>query len=313
VRAQHLDHGLGAVHGSCAEFSGLVHAAVILARMNAADRQRPPPGELYLDHVSHFVVDLDAAARVCEALGLRVTPISVQRTPEGPVGASNRCVMLEAGYIELLAPTHDTPAAERMRALMRRYDGIHLLCYGTPDAAGEERRLAAHGFEPQPLVDLAREVAGGTARFKVVRLPPEKMPEGRIQYVEQLTPEHLWRRADVNALRLDEVYVVADDPAETAARWARFAALVPCADRDGLRLETARGRVLVGTRTAIAKLLGEAPPAPAIAGYALTCDEPRACVERCKSEGFAVRATSAGHAVALPPVLGGVLLYRKNT
>src|SRR6267143_285020 len=111
--------------------------------MNAADRQRPPPGELYLDHVSHFVADLDAAARVCEALGLRVTPTSVQRTPEGPVGASNRCVMLDAGYIELLSPTHDTPAAARMRALMRRYDGVHLVCFGTPDAAGEQRRLAA--------------------------------------------------------------------------------------------------------------------------------------------------------------------------
>src|SRR5919108_3304641 len=224
--------------------------------MNAAERQRPPPGELYLDHVSHFVADLDAAARVCESLGLRVTPTSAQHTPEGPVGASNRCVMLEAGYIELLSPTQLTPAAERMRALMQRYDGVHLLCYGTPDAEAEHRRLAAHGFEPQPLVTLSREVAGGTARFKVVRLPPEKMPEGRIQYVEQLTPAQLWRRADVNGLRLDEVFVVADDPVETAARWARFAALLPRAERDGVRLETARGSVFIGTHAAISKRLG---------------------------------------------------------
>src|ERR671934_943882 len=182
--------------------------------MNTADRQRPPPGELYLDHVSHFVADLDAAARVCEALGMRVTPTSVQRTPEGAVGASNRCVMLEAGYIELLAPTDPTPAAERMRALMRRYDGVHLVCFGTPDAEGEHRRLTAHGYEPQPLVDLSRAVDGGTARFKVVRPAPEKMPEGRIQFVEQMTPEHLWREADLNALELAEVFVVADEPVE---------------------------------------------------------------------------------------------------
>src|SRR4029078_13673505 len=102
--------------------------------MNTAEAQRPPPGALYVDNVSHFVADLDAAARVFEDLCFRVTPWSAQRTPEGPVGASNRCVMLEHGYIELLSPTHDTPAAERMRALMRRYDGVHLLCYGTPDA-----------------------------------------------------------------------------------------------------------------------------------------------------------------------------------
>src|SRR5690349_22498871 len=121
--------------------------------MNVADLQRPPPGTLYVNHVSHFVADLDAAAAVFADLGFRVTPTSVQRTPQGPVGASNRCVMLDAGYIELLSPTHDTPTAARMHTLMRRYDGVHLVCFGTPDAAGEHRRLAVHGFEPQPLVD----------------------------------------------------------------------------------------------------------------------------------------------------------------
>lgn len=276
--------------------------------MNAADRQRPPPGELYLDHVSHLVADLDAAARLCEALGLRVTPTSVQRTPEGPVGASNRCVMLEAGYIELLAPTHPTPAAERMRTLMRRYDGVHLVCYGTPDAEAEQHRLAAHGFAPQPLVALSREVAGGTARFKVVRLPPEKMPEGRIQYVEHLTPEQLWRPGDMNRLRLEEVYVVADDPVETAARWARFAGLLPCAKGEGVRLETARGRVLIGTRAAITKLLGEAPPAPAIAGYALGGGQPKTLIARCKEAGAAVLKCGARHAAKLPAALGSVWL-----
>jgi hypothetical protein len=276
--------------------------------MNTAERQRPPPGQLCLDHVSHFVADLDAAARVCEALGLRVTPTSVQRTPEGPVGASNRCVMLEAGYIELLAPTQPTPVAERMRALMRRYDGVHLVCCGTPDAAGEHRRLSAHGFEPQPLVALSREVAGGTARFKVVRLPPEKMPEGRIQYVEHLTPEQLWRPGDVNGLRLEEVYIVADDPVETAARWARFAALLPRAEGDGVRLETARGGIFISTRAAIGRLLGAAPAAPAIAGYALAGGQPKTLIARCKEAGIAVQKRGARHAAELPAALGGVWL-----
>ena len=81
--------------------------------MNIAERQKPPPGELYLDHVSHFVPDLEAAARVLERLGFAVTPVSIQQTREGPVGASNRCVMLEEGYLELLTPTHDTPTAAR--------------------------------------------------------------------------------------------------------------------------------------------------------------------------------------------------------
>ena len=79
--------------------------------MDAAERQKPAPGELYVDHVSHFVADLDAAARAMEALGLRVTPVSAQKTHEGPLGASNRCAMLEEGYIELLSPTRSTTSS----------------------------------------------------------------------------------------------------------------------------------------------------------------------------------------------------------
>lgn len=277
--------------------------------MNVADRQRPSPGELYLDHVSHFVADLDGAAHACEALGLKVTPTSVQQTPEGPVGASNRCVMLEEGYIELLSPTHDTPAANRMRGLMRRYDGVHLLCFGTPDAEAEHRRLQTHGYEPQPLVDLARAVDGGTARFKVVRPAPEKMPEGRVQYVEHLTPQHVWRAAEVNALRLTEVFVVADDPVATATRWARFAALLPQAHEGSVRLETGRGRIFIGTREAVAKQLGEAPPAPAIAGYALACGHPDAVAARCKKQGIALAKRGARYAARLPAALGSVWLF----
>ena len=258
--------------------------------MNIADRQKPAPGELFVDHVSHFVADLDAAAAVFESVGLKVTPLSVQQTPEGPVGASNRCVMLEEGYIELLSPTHDTAAAQRMRALMARYNGVHLLCYGTPDAEAEHQRLQAHGFEPQPLVDLSRAVDGGTARFKVVRLPPEKMPEGRIQYVQQLTPEFLWRRGEVNPFRLEEVFVAARDAVKTAARWARFSGLIPRPQRDGVRLETARGSI------AIAK-----GKAPALAGYTLRCRNARAFAKRCAKAGLEVK----GATVKLPPALGG--------
>src|SRR5438105_6778991 len=188
-------------------FTSAPCACGYISAMPIADRQRPAPGELFLDHVSHFVPDLHAAARVCEALGLRVTPTSIQRTPEGLVGASNRCLMLAEGYIELLSPTHDTAAAKRMRKLMARYQGVHLACFGTPDAEGERARLEAHDFAPQPMVELEREVDGGKARFRVVRAEAAKMPEGRIQFVEQLTPELLWRESEVNALSLRAVFV----------------------------------------------------------------------------------------------------------
>jgi hypothetical protein len=273
--------------------------------MNDADRQKPPPGSLYVDHVSHFVSDLDAAAAVWEKLGLKVTPVSVQKVKGRPAGASNRCVMLAQGYIELLAPTHQTAAAQRMRALMQRYSGVHLVCFGTPDAAEEHERLAAHGFEPQRLLDLRRKAAGGMARFKVVRLPPEKMPEGRIQYVEHLTPEHLWRKGDVNELRLEEIFIVAKKPAQVAARWAEFAGLIPKPVRNGVRLETERGSIFFSTRDHLA----DAPRAPAIAGYALACRHPERLAVRCRKEGMAVEKRGSRYRVKLPASLGGTIVF----
>jgi hypothetical protein len=244
--------------------------------MNVADRQKPKPGELFVDHVSHFVTDLDAAARAFESLGLKVTPTSVQTAADGPVGASNRCVMLDEGYVELLSPTHDTPSAQRLRAYMAKYTGVHLVCFGTPDAQGECRRLEAHGFAPQ-LVEFERKVEGGVARFKAVRVPPETMPEGRIQYVQQMAPEHVWLPGFVNPPRLDKVYVAAKDPVEAAARWARFTGLLPSREGDSVRLKATRGSILIS-----------AGAAPGITGYSL-------------------RGASTQRVVPLPPALGGVL------
>lgn len=275
--------------------------------MNAAGRQVPPPGQLYLDHVSHFVPDLDKAGALLEKLGFAVTPLSAQVTQDGPAGTSNRCVMLTSGYLEFLTPTTDTPNAARMRKSMRRYRGVHLVCFGTPAAEDEHARLVAHGFAPQPLVRLERKVEDGrTARFSVVRAAPGRMPEGRVQYVQHLAPEAIWRARHLRhrngVLGLAAAYVVAADPVRAAARWARFMGGLPRREGKLVSLETERGKVLIGTRAQMKALLGAAPPSPGIAGYALACKDPKAFARRCAAAGLKVNRHLA---VALPGALGG--------
>jgi len=271
----------------------------------AADRQRPPAGELCLDHLGHLVPDLDAAAAVWEKLGFAVTPVSHHQVSGKPTGTSNRCVMLEQGYLELLAPTMDTPHANRVREHMKRFVGLHLACLGTPDAAAEQARLGTQGFEPEPLVNLERKVESGKlARFNVIYLPPGKMPEGRVQYCEHLTPEHVWREGFVNPFGLSAVYVVADEPEEVAARWGRFGGLLPRPEDGLVRLDTARGQVRIGRRSAIERTLGPCPAAPALAGYALSCSDPDAFAARCRQAGLQVK----GNVVTLPAALGGAWL-----
>jgi hypothetical protein len=62
--------------------------------------------------------------------------------------------------------------------------------------------------------------------------------------------------------------------------------------------------VVIGTTRKLAALLGAAPPAPALAGYALSCSEPDAFAARCSKAGMQV----AGRVVRLPAALGGAWL-----
>ncbi|HEX9396079.1 MAG TPA: VOC family protein [Burkholderiales bacterium] len=265
--------------------------------MSVAERQVPPPGELALDHVAHYVADLDAAARVMEALGLVVTPRSAHRIRGRLSGTANRCVMLERGYIEIVAP--------------QPKHGLRLACFGTPDAAAEHRRLRDHGFEPPPMIDLSRKIFGNkTVRFNVSIT--QKMPEGRVQYVEHLTPQLLWQKRYVNALRLEGLFVVAKNPAKAAARWARFAGLIPERTENGIRLETARGWVLVARRFPWKTPAAQAHAGSAVsalAGYQLGCSHPQALAARCRKAGIEVNKFGSRYVGILPAALGGALVF----
>jgi hypothetical protein len=288
-----------------------------------AARQRAPGGCLVLDHLAHFVPDLDAATRALEALGFILSPYSEQSTRDAdgaavPAGSANRCVMLEAGYLEFLTPIADTPNARLLRAAIARHTGVHLIALGTPAATEEHARLAAHGLAPLPLVRLERTVdldgKPALARFALARIPPEAMPEGRIQFVEQITPECLWQprylghRNGVTALRA--AFVVAEDVVQVTARLARFSALLPRRSGPFAVLDTARGCMLVARREDWQALLGGAPAAPALAGCALECADPASFAAKCETAGGKPRRLVEDlFAATLPPALGSAWLF----
>ena len=278
------------------------------------ENQRPQPGNLVLDHVAHFVPDLGAAGALLEKLGFTPSPVSHHQANGQPAGTSNRCLMFEEGYVEILAPMLDTPNAARVRNHMARYPGVHLVCFGSPDAEGEHQRLAAHGFEPEPFVRLQRQVDDGrTVKFGVVYVPPAKMPEARVQFCEHFTPEVIWEPRFVahpnGVTGLGDAYVVADEPAEAAARWGRFAGLLPSPDGDLVRLDTSRGRVFIGTRKVLSEFLEDVPAAPAVAAFSLRvrdADLFAQCIERA---GLKIMKTDRGSCVKLPAALGGSWLF----
>ena len=288
------------------------------------ERQLPSPGTLNLDHIAHFVPDMDAASAALEQLGFSLTPFSLQTTRNEagasvPAGAGNRCVMLESGYLEFLTPTGNTVVGEQIRAAIARHVGLHLLAFGTPAADEDHARLARHGYAPLPLVNLQREVdlegEQRMAKFSVVRVPPEAMPEGRVQFVQQRTPECLWQPRYLGhpngVTGLLAIFVVADEPAQVAARYAEFSGVLPHKVMGFVRLTTGRGDVYIGSATACKAIFGAEPPAaPAMAGYALICEDPKGLRERLIAAGCVVTETSPDlYSAQLPPAIGSAWLF----
>ena len=268
------------------------------------------PGTLVLDHVGHLVPDLDAASKVLDDLGFFSTPVSYHQPAQG---TANRTVMLEQGYLEILTAVNDAPNAQRVRDWMKRYDGVHLVAFGTPAATEDHVRLTAHGFSPDPLVELRRKTDLGEVGFRVIYVPPAKMPECRAQFCQHLTPELVWgshyKKHKSGAMGLEAVYIVADDPAATAARWAEFSGVLPLPDKLGVTLRMARGEIKICSRKALSAFIDAVPPAPGVAAITLRFKDPAKFAERCRKLGFKVRKAGKRRAVSLPPALGGTWLF----
>ena len=272
----------------------------------------PAPGEVVLDHVGLFVPDMARAAQAFTQLGFRLTPFSPQRhcpapgAPLVPAGTANRLAMLTAGYIELLTPVADTAVARQLQAALQRYAGLHLIAFGSGDAAASHAALAAAGFAPQPMIALERTVASaageGRARFTVVRVPPGTMAEGRVQYCQHHTPELVWQERWLEqpnrARALVGLVLCVADPAEAAARHGRFVGRRSRAAGRAFVLALDRGALLLTDPAGLARLLPgvEVPGLPFIAALALTTDDLAA-----------TGALLARNGVAATPLAGGAL------
>lgn len=248
-----------------------------------ADRQLPEAHELFLDHVGHFVRDIDAARRALEAIGFAPAPTSIQvnESPDGTkslTGTGNITAMLTRGYLEVLFKTADTPLGQEFDAAIQTCEGVKLVAFVSADAAREHGRLTNAGFNTRPIVALRRPVATATgtetAAFTVARVAPEDMPEGRIQILTHHTEAAVWQPrwlAHPNGvLGLSAVHMMVADADEAAARYASFLARQPIPNAWGYYFQLDRGGLQLSDRQPPPHLMPTTPVArPFIAGYGL--------------------------------------------
>lgn len=283
--------------------------------MPASDRRLPQAGELFLDHVGHFVPDRAVLAAALAAAGFVTTPEAMHTVPgpDGlpvPAGTGNLCVMLQRGYLEFLFRSADTPLAAQFDRAVARHPGVHLAAFATAEPEATAARLADGGFAPQPPVALRRMAAEMEARFTVVRVPPEAMPEGRVQFVAHHTEDAVWQPQWLShangAQALLGLMLAVVAPEAAARRWAAFLGRPAHPVAGGFRIATERGDVLILSATAAADVLGESalPAPPAFPAYALEVADLGRAAAAFAAGGLTVRRSGRCLTVPFPAALG---------
>jgi hypothetical protein len=289
--------------------------------------QLPSPGAVFLDHVAHFVPEMDAAAAVLERCGFRLTPFTAQTNRvDGrpvPAGTGNRCAMLRQGYVEILTATAETELAQQLRERIADHVGLHLAAFSSADAGAEHRRLAAAGFATLPLVDMRRPVATAScsedARFTIARIAHGSMPEGRAQFLTHHTEPLVWRDGFLDhpngAQALTGLWVAAADPAEAAGRFARFTGRATHRAGEVTTIALDRGAVNIARPLYLSEALGmtAAGALPCFVAAQIAVTNLAEISSQLTAAGIIFRQIRLGDsdaiAATLPSTLGGTILF----
>lgn len=187
-----------------------------------------------LDHVVVLVTDLDDSATTLEDAGFYVTARA-----DHPFGTSNRLVMLENAYIELMTVTDPDAVPERgfaryaLDSLAAGRTGPRLLAFATDEPDVEHERLVGEGIHVPPPLRFGRlsflpDGSSSPVEFVVV-IPDFGAVEVASFLCQHLNRDTVWhpstRQHPNGATRLTEVGV--PDPGPGGWERMRFVTDVP--------------------------------------------------------------------------------------
>jgi hypothetical protein len=250
-----------------------------------------------LDHVGLATRDFAALQTAYERLGFLLTPLSQQAgalrpgEPDRLWGTANRCAFLRSGYIELLGIVDPRLPLNRLDQLLARYEGMHVLVFGTSDAEATAARLGV------PMARIARRVEGEEVAFRLART---SFAEGRVQFCQHLSREILWAPRWLDhpngAVALAEAFLAVEDPEEAAFRYEAALGIAPTRTANGFRFALAPGALTI-------RLGAGAPVLPFMAGFALAVED-LARTRRVLDSG-GVPYERDGREIVVPPAAAG--------
>jgi hypothetical protein len=248
-----------------------------------------------LHHIGLITRDMDATIEQYERLGFAFTPLALPRIPmrpggePEPLGAGNRTAVFAENYLEVLAVVDAarwasiTPQQRGPFDLDRslaRYEGLHVMHFGTDDIDALHGRLVAEGVPTGGIRPYQRTVdtqdGPRPMRARAMGFPPEANPEALVQIAQHLTPELVfqerYQRHDNGATGIVEITVCGDDPADRAATYGRYTGHAGRRDGDVVIVDLGRSCVRVVAPDVLPDLIpGAKPPAvPSLIGFTVT-------------------------------------------
>ena len=183
-----------------------------------------------LDHVVVLTPDIAAAIAAYQTLFAR-TP---GWTYSGD-GADRALFTLDNTTLELVAPSGEGPAGDRIRAVLAEQgEGLASLCFRTDDIGKMHRRLDRLTLKPEPVAEVESRdaVSGATLSWKRTRAATSATHGIRLFFLERSKERPLSvRTGPASITAMDHVVVSTPDPERAAALYGARLGLDMALDR----------------------------------------------------------------------------------
>jgi hypothetical protein len=312
----------------------------------------------HLHHVGYVVRNIESAIALYRRMGFVVPPPSfpaLAPRPGEPVrafGAGNTHVSLRNSFVELVTVIDDqqggrvdadatlvplqappevlkrltddiTQTARRISHALDRFEGLHILVFGTPDADTTVARLEAEGVVHGPVTRVQRPVGtGATAQqisigFVEIDSEPGLSPEGRLALAEDgpvnSTPLAARDHSNGAVELVESVLCVPDDElSQYERRYSRYLQR-PARTEGSLRIfDLGDSTVMIVPDSALGSVLpAEVPPdLPAFVAYGLAVRDLSTTRDVLERSEFPVRTSPLGGIfVPASAALGAAIIF----
>ncbi|MDP4145503.1 MAG: VOC family protein [Bacillota bacterium] len=311
----------------------------------------------HIHHVGHVVTDMRAALELYKKLGFDCLapayPMMTEKEGEAPkpLGVANTHITFLQNFVEIATVIKDgvkipseanlvpiqVPAAVLPRVLenvkrtvdtvsrcLERYEGVHILCFYTPDVDGTAARFNTCGVGHSGVNAVQRPVETKSGMkvspLKVLEIDGEDVPEGRLAAADMPPLEILQTQTHMlhpnGAIELVEaILCVADSELESfAERYQRYLGSDIQEGELTRSFELKGARITIIAESKLDNLLpGEKVPAlPGFIGYTVEVKDISHTYKYIKENGFPVRNTARGEIfVPASVALGTTIVFRQ--